>query len=320
MQVIRDGQTRSLARLAAHCERASTEEVEHRWIATRTQGGVLEEDEDEDEEYEVNNEERPPGTVPVASRALFRPVQVNVPHRSQLSSRLIVSRLNTLSQRDDNVVSKTRGADSTPLWSSDSSESENNTQMQYNKGTRSHSLAGREVTSVVDDWDLIGKDLETSFTEEFPSAARKLPLRKPQTQTVAQSIEHNNQLDRFTAELLRSAYESSPLPTLSRTSGQAARMQTARTAPQSPTLSNTNFSNSSFVDLAKDTTSDYVVVTPRKLITNSKKRASPPPNTDDEEDLIVTESGRRQRVRLTMRSLSVQDKDDDEFMSASEIF
>ncbi|KAK5101472.1 hypothetical protein LTR24_000528 [Lithohypha guttulata] len=324
MQVIDDGETSSLARLVAYCERASTEEVERRWNVGHD-GTSLEEDEEqhEEEEDEVESEvdhdgEKPRDIMQDTSRAVFRPVQVNVPHRSQLSSRSTVTRLNTLTtQRNNDVALRTQRAASTRMWSTDS-ESENNTQEPYNDVKAEYEPC-REITKPSDEWDLIANDLETSFAEEFPSAARKLRLphkRVPlSTLGITPSIEQHTPIDQFTAELLRSAYHVSPLLTPSRTSGQAAR-----TTPDSATFGNINSSNSSFVDLDNHTISDYVVVTPQKLTTNTKKRPSLPPDTNNEEDVIVTGSGRRQRVRLTMRSLSVQDKEDDEFMPASEMF
>jgi len=331
MQVIDDGETSSLARLVAYCERASTEEVERRW-AVGHDGTSIEEDEEqleEEEEAEAEDEvesevdddgEKPRGIMQDTSRAVFRPVQVNVPHRSQLSSRSTVTRLNTLAtQRNDDAALRTQRAASTRMWSSDS-ESENNTQKPYNKDTQSHSLARREVTSFSDDWNLISDDLDTSFKENFPSAARKL-LRPhaalPQPQDVARSIEPDTQVDRFTAELLRSAYGSSPPSTPSLLSEQATRLHTDKAVPVPPISTNASSTSSSFVDLTNDI-SDYVVITPQKPINGSKKRPSLPPDTDDDD--VVTGSGRRQRVRLIMRSLSVQDKEDDEFILASEIF
>lgn len=130
MQVINDGETSSLARLVAYCERASTEEVERRWTVTHNSTSIEddeEQEEQEDDEAELESEEDDEETsqdiMQSASRAVLRLVQVIVPHRSQLSSRSTVTRLNTLAtQRNNDVALRTQRAASTPMWSSDSSD------------------------------------------------------------------------------------------------------------------------------------------------------------------------------------------------------
>jgi len=289
MQVIEDGEISSLARLTACCERIATEEVEARWVVVDKEEA---ENDDEEEEEEEEGDEQSPEEVLYTSSVRPRMVQVNVPHRSQLSSRSVVSNhLNTLARQRYN---------STPMWSPDSSEADNDDE------------AGDKATNMNDDWDMIAEDLETAFTKDFPSAARKLvrPVTVlPQAHGIARSIERDDQVDSFTAELLRSAYGPSSLSTPSRLRGKATSLHTDKTAPALPRSTKPGSATSSFIDLTDEPT------TPVKRSAKAKKRTSPT-DTDDE-DIIIAGSGRpRQRVRLTMRSLSVQD--DEDFMSALE--
>jgi len=236
----------SLNDLIAFCGRPSGEDVEDGLTVVHSS---LNSDTGSDEEAEIQEEPNNPKSI-----------RVNVPLRAGLNSGQIINSLNSIAAKMTKAPStqdsRFQRADLTPMWSTDS-EPENIPSKPVKRDRQYAKIAKAELLRQVDifsgDWDAIENDLQTSFAEVCPSASRKIrcPLRAlPNVPDAIPSIEDDSHIDTFTAELLRSAHESSPVLVPTRTSQQAVRQQNGTSTIVPTALSSTSSASSSFVDLA----------------------------------------------------------------------
>lgn len=173
-----------------------------------------------------------------------------------------------------------------------------------------------------DDWDLIENALEESFTKSYPSAAKKICTSYPNLTAKAHlhqnkdevlpSIELTstiNGLDQFTKELIAKASAVTPTPMPPPSSPPPAPFCSP---PHFPVYSHpiwkADYATSTWhIDLTKSPATQVDRLKPESITATLRKRPLPTTNDDDEEDedFIITSSGRRQRIQLPIRSLSV---------------
>ena len=154
---------------------------------------------------------------------------------------------------------------------------------------------------------MVDKDLEASFAQEFPSAAKKLTYLRtqvPQPDDIVPSVEATTAPeDVFMAELMQSA--AAPTPTL------GPKIQKSARNKNKDTRSRRQGHDSGYVvvDLSNASPSQSTPETPTKKRRSVQDVRLSTGREDEEDEIVVSASGRRKRVRLAMRILSVQELD-----------
>lgn len=328
MQTILQPSQDSLAGLVSLCKGSATGDIEH--SPTEEPFGGTEEEEEEEEEPETEEAtDESLSALPILTQVLVR-----VPTRAEIASHNAVNKLNILAAKASTQSAEVSRHRPTPLWSPDT-ESAIYSPVPVGRFSQHESVAEREpsleLNNANEEWDMVDDDLQMSFAEELPSAARKLrqsTLFNTDAQRIIPSIEQDHEIDTFSSELLRSAYGPSPSSTPSRGILRDLDQQPSKPGHASPALSTTSSRMSSFVDLTEDMANDPSITTstktpPKPTPTLGKRQAMKDDDLPNEDDFVITGSGRRQRVWLPLRSLSVQEaeeiEDDDDYMSALEI-
>lgn len=294
------------------------------------------------EEQESEDDEQPTEATTGTTTPLTRPqIIVNIPRcrdntQTRAKSHTVLNKLNSMASKAIQCLSPQRKKvvrrRASRLWSTDSESDSGGVTSEKleSRGPKPghHSLQPCSTTPSSssnttnppqltginndndDDWDLIDKDLEESFSKSYPSAAKKVrtsyPESKPEAQSrsnkeeVLLSIEPtltNNQFNQFTQELVAKASAVTPTP---------------MPAPESPPsfsvyrhpIWKADYSTSTWhIDLTKSPATQVEKPKSNQIAITPQKRPLSATNEDDE--FVVTGSGRRQRIRLPLRSLSV---------------